>query len=158
MCYIRIIPQHCSPSELKWVSMSQHQVIFIVLQCDKSKVKCNGSVSMSYILSASILTFLILFHFFHFILYFPHIHIQVKKETLDVEIAIFDAIKSNVNTEENSLNVDVVQQSYINYQLYHPKLTINVSFNQSHTLLTRIKQFIRNQHLKVFILLTSLYS
>jgi len=89
--------------------MSQHQVIFIVLQCDKSKVECNGFVSMSDVLSASILTYLILFHFFYFILYFPHIHIQVKKETLDVEIVIFDVIKSNGNAEENSLNVDVVQ-------------------------------------------------
>ena len=36
-------------------------------------------------------------------------HIRVKKETLDMEIVIFDAIKSNVNVEENSVNVDVVQ-------------------------------------------------
>jgi len=46
---------------------------------------------------------------FNFVLYFSHIHIQVKKETLDVETVVFDAIKSNVNIEDNSLNVDVVQ-------------------------------------------------
>jgi len=43
------------------------------------------------------------------LLYLYHYHIQIKKETLDVEIIIFDAIKSNVNGEDNSLNVDVVQ-------------------------------------------------
>lgn len=54
----------------------------------------------------------VIFFFFSIFVSFFIFHIstyRLKKDTLDVEIVVFDAITSNVNTEENSLNVDVVQ-------------------------------------------------